>query len=103
MTEYSATCEGWTVYMSVELAADQAAAKQAHIARFKMEPFFAQGVVVLDLVTDEPKIVAILGDMFAPGFIDFLRASNYNPPLVPGKLFEGFGSDFAFSFYVNRS
>ena len=102
-TEHSATCEGWTVWLSRQLAADSEAAKKAHVKRCGMEPYFAQGTEVIDTVEDEPKARAVLATFFAPDFITFIGSRVYNDPHVPGELFNGFGEDFALSFYVNRS
>jgi hypothetical protein len=104
-TSYSATCEGWVVYLSVEYAETPEDAKNKHSQRFKFDDFYKIGIKVLDtkLPENEKRINEILSSFFNKDFIKFLSAKNYYKPFRKGELFDCIGDDFSFSFYVNRS
>lgn len=103
VTEYSATCEGWTVYLSIQTEDTLDEARAAHIKRFNLNDFLSQGVMVFDVDAEREQVDKHLLRFFASEFIDFLYARNYNPPYSVACGFSGFGNNFAFSFYVNRS
>lgn len=101
ITDYYATGEGSTVWLSLECENTEEDAKQSHIKRFKLDEYFHCGIKIIDVKKEKDEVKDILSSFFSRDFVDFL--SDSNKASDGDKLFHGFTNNFTFTFYLNRS
>ena len=91
ITDYAATGEGRTVFLSVEFEDSQSLALKNHQKRFSMHDYIAGYTDIFDIHNKRVKVH--LQQFFSDAFIEFCFQDD----------FAGFRNNFAFEFHLNRS
>jgi len=98
-TDCFATGEGRHVWLSLESADSITSAAEEHRKRFNFDKYFLVETNIFDVEKEQAQIKEVLFLFFDKDFINNL----IQYPRVKNSLFYGFGKDFMFHFYVNRS